>query len=490
MDKKKYYHEMIYKELKNIVGSQDIIDNEVDKIVYSVDAFWIPEMLFDRGSHMPMADYIVYPETTEEISKIIQLGNKYKIYVTPWGGGSGSQGGSLPLKGGIIIDIKKLDKILKLDEKSLTVTTQTGILAQDLEWKLNEKGYTMGHYPASMFCATMGGYLAHRGSGVLSNKYGKIEDMIISMEVVLPTGEIIRTAPVPRNAAGPDLNQLFIGSEGTLGIITEATFKIHNVPEERRFRAFIFKNFHSAYEAGRKIMTNRLKECTTIRIYDEVETKRYLKKVIGVEKEGVYMVFGFDGNKKVVDLEEQIAIKICQDEEGQDLGEEGGKHWWEHKYDFFFPPYMFWMPQMFGTMDTVATYSKMEKVFKELKKVIEERYPQAYIIAHFSHWYEWGCMGYMRFIIDDPPQDPQEAQKLHDEIWDTGINTILANGGMINEHHGVGIKLARFMKKQYGSTFVLMEKIKQAIDPNNIMNPKKLGFGGSKYADRSISKNN
>jgi len=470
------FHEMIYRELENIVGPRDITDKKVDKIVYSVDYFWIPEMLIDRGCNPPMADYIVHPETSEEVSRIIQLANTYKIPLTVWGGGSGSQGGALPVDGGIIVDIKKLDRVLEIDEKSLIVTAQSGIIAQDLEWKLNERGYTMGHLPASMYCATMAGFLAHRGSGVLSTKYGKIEDMIIKMEVVLPTGEIIRTAPVPRHAAGPDLSQLFIGSEGTLGIITEATFKIHPIPEERRFRAFVFENLHSAYEAGRKIMTRRLRPCT-IRLYDEVETRRYVKRVIGVEKEGAYMVFGFDGDKEMVDLEEKAAIKICQDEGGEDLGKKGGEHWWEHKYDFFFPPYMFWIPQMYGTMDTVATYDKMEKIFKELKKVIEKTYPQAYIIAHFSHWYEWGCMGYIRFIIDDPPQDPQEARKLHDAIWDTGINTILANGGMVNEHHGIGIKLARFMKKQYGPAFTVMEKIKRALDPNDIMNPKKLGFG-------------
>jgi len=264
---------------------------------------------------------------------------------------------------------------LRIDEDSLVVATQTGIIVQELEWKLNKKGYTMGHFPASMFCATMAGMLAHRGSGVLSTKYGKIEDMVINMQIVLPTGEIIRTAPVPRHAAGPDLNQLFIGSEGTFGIITEATFKIHPIPEERRFRAFVFKDFHGAYEAARKMMVTRLRPCA-IRIYDEVETEKLVKRVLGVAKKGVYMVFGFDGKKEIVDIEEKKAIKICLSEGGEDLGEEGGRHWWEHKYDFWFPPHMYRLPQMFGTMDTVATYDKLEKIFNELKKTIEKNTPK------------------------------------------------------------------------------------------------------------------
>lgn len=471
-----YNHSIVYKKLEDIVGSEDITDKEIDRIVYSVDYFWIPEMWIDRGYSPPMPDYIVHPESSREISKILQLANYYKIPVTVWGGGSGSQGGALPLRGGILIDIKKMDKILEVDERSLVVTCQTGIIAQDLEWELNRRGYTMGHFPASMFCATMGGFLAHRGSGVLSTKYGKIEDMIVTMEVVLPTGKIIRTAPVPRHAAGPDLNQIFIGSEGTLGIITEATFKIHFIPEERRFRAFIFKDLHSGYEAGRKIMLRRLFPCA-IRLYDETETKKLVKRILGIDREGVYMVIGFDGDKEIVDLKEKTAIKICQDEGGKDLGREAGEHWWEHKYDFFFPPHVFALPLMFGTMDTVSTYDKIEKIFNEVKKAIKKIYPEATFIGHFSHWYEWGCMVYARFIIETPPSDPQQALKLHNEIWDTGIKTIISNGGVLNEHHGVGLKLSRFMKVQYGAAFEVLKNIKKAMDPNGIMNPGKLGMG-------------
>lgn len=210
-------------------------------------------MQVDRGKIPKLPDFVVFPENKEQISKIIKLANKYKIPIVPWGGGSGSQGGALPVKQGIVMDIKKMDKVINIDEESLVVTAELGILVQSLEWILNEKGFTMGHYPASAFCATLAGSLAHRGSGVLSNKYGKIEDMIISMEVVLPNGNVIKTSPVPRHAAGPDLNQLFIGSEGTFGIMTEATFKIHYLPEIRKFRSFLFKDFHGAFESGRKI---------------------------------------------------------------------------------------------------------------------------------------------------------------------------------------------------------------------------------------------
>ena len=144
------------------------------------------------------------------------------------------------------MDLKKMNKIVEINPESMTYTAECGIIHQVLEWELNRCGYSTMHLPASTSCATLGGYLAHRGSGVASSKYGKIEDLIVTMEVVLPDGTVINTPPVPRHAAGPDLNQLFIGSEGTLGIITKATMKMFPLPEKRVFRAFIFKDLSSA----------------------------------------------------------------------------------------------------------------------------------------------------------------------------------------------------------------------------------------------------
>ena len=134
------------------------------------------------------------------------------------------------------------------------------------------------------------------------------------------------------------------------------------------------------------------------------------------------------------------------------------------------------LPQMFGTMDTIAPYDKIEQIYWAMKKAIEEKFPNIKFIAHFSHWYEWGCMIYDRFICDNPPQDPVEAMKLHNEVWTTGVRTALANGGVVNDHHGVGIKLGRLMKEQYGPAMQVFEGLKKSLDPNGIMNPFKLGL--------------
>lgn len=472
-----YQRDMVWSELVDIVGQDDLMTGAPDRLVYAVDHYWIPEMWVDRGQLPVLPDFIVHPETPEEVARILQLANTYRLPVTPWGGGSGSQGGSLPIYGGIVLDLKKLNRILEIDEKSLTVTAQAGVNGQHLEWAVNQKGLTVGHYPASQRASTLGGWLAARGSGTLSTKYGKAEDIVLSLQVVLPTGEIIRTLPTPNHATGPSLLQLFVGSEGTLGVITEATMRADPLPEERRFRSFLFSSLADGLEAGRRIMTARLRPAV-IRLYDEVSTEKQVKRVLGISAHGSYMVVGFDGFKEFVDLEEAKVMAVCTALGGKDLGSEAGWKWWNHRYDFYFPPRLKSLPRMYGTTDTVATFAHIEEIYRAKKEVIEGKYKDwgAYYLAHFSHWYPWGAMIYDQFVVDEPPQDPHEALLLHNQIWADAARTSLAHGGVLNEHHGVGIKLGWLMKEQYGPAWRALQAVKDALDPNGIMNPGKLGF--------------
>jgi alkyldihydroxyacetonephosphate synthase len=472
---------MIHSELEEIVGHDFVSVKEADKLVYSVDWFWLPQMWLDRGQKLQPPDFIVHPGSIEEISEVLKIANSYKIPVIPWGGGSGSQGGAVPVYGGIILDMKRLNKIIDIDEKSLTVTAQAGINGTQLEWAVNEKNLTLPHYPASANCATLGGYLAPRGSGTISTKYGKAEDLVLGMQVVLPTGEIIRTPKIPQHAAGPDFYHLFLGSEGTLGVITEATMQLDYLPEVRLFRAVLFDDLSKGLEAGRKMMVQRL-EPTVIRLYDKKSTLSQVKKVLGYEFDGAYMVIGFDGDKDIATLQEKKAMKICEDLGAKDLGREPGESWWQHRYDFYYPPKGLHFPWMYGTTETVATFTDIEKIYYAQKEAVETTYKDWDVdyIGHFSHWFHWGTMIYSRFIIKEPPQDATEALQLHNRVWNTAMTAVLENGGMVNEHHGVGLKLSRFMRRQYGESWGMLESIKDALDPNGIMNPGKVGFGGVK----------
>ena len=292
--------------------------------------------------------------------------------------------------------------------------------------------------------------------------------------MVLPNGDIINTLPVPKHAAGPDLNQIFIGSEGTLGVMTKAKFKLFEQPESRKFRAFMFPSMKDGIAAGRDIM-QKVKP-SILRLFDEAETVSIIKKIIGVEEKGSFMNLALEGIERIVDIEMEVVIDVCRQHGGRDMGAEYGEKWYENRITFFYPGNIMDVPQMFGTMDTVSDFAHIEEIYWAMKHAIESNFPDVRFIAHCSHWYEWGTMIYDRFICDNPPEDPEEAIRLHNRIWNTGVRAAMEHGGVINDHHGIGLKLSRLMKEQYGPAMQVMEGLKKSLDPNGIMNPYKLGL--------------
>ena len=297
---------MILTELEDAVGKENCSTRPIDKVTHSVDYYWLSRMWADRGQRMPEADFVVCPLDATEVSKVVKIANYYKIPVTVWGAGGGTQGGAIPVCGGILLDTKRMNRIYQVNTEGMYIECGTGAIYKHIEYAANEVPKATMHYPSSLTCSTVGGFLAHRGIGVVSTKYGKIDDMVLQMEVVLPNGDIILTSPAPKHAAGPDLNQIFIGSEGTLGIITKAQIRIFDQPEERRFRAFLFGDMHGAFVASRELL-QKFKP-SVMRLYDEAETASLIKKVVGVERKGAFMNIAYEGCREMVEVEEKIEM--------------------------------------------------------------------------------------------------------------------------------------------------------------------------------------
>ena len=473
MEFRGFMNEFIRLELEDIVGRENVSTNMGDKLAYATDYFWVPRMIIDRGGQPALPDCIVRPASAEEVSKVLKIANYYKIPVQTWGGGSGSQGGALPMAGGILLDVKRMDKLIDINTESGYITCETGMIFQTLEWYANERGYSVMHLPSCLTCCTVGGALAHNGIGILSTKYGKIDDQVLSVEVVLPNGDIINTLPVPKHSSGPNLLNLFVGSEGCLGIMTKARFKITKLPEVRRHHAFLFNDMSTGYNACREIV--QTVKPSIMRLFDEAETVSIIKQVIGFEKKGSFLNLTVEGKEKIVAAEEEYIMEIAEKYGAQYLGSEYGEKWFDNRITFFYPGITLNNPKMFGTLDTTATYDNIQNVYWAMKKAIEA-YPGVKFISHSSHWSEWGCMNYSRFIIENPPEDTEEAIRLHNSIWNDGIRAAIANGGVINDHHGVGLKLSRLMKENYGPAMQVLEGLKKELDPNGIMNPYKLGL--------------
>jgi alkyldihydroxyacetonephosphate synthase len=242
-------------------------------------------------------------------------------------------------------------------------------------------------------------------------------------------------------------------------------------------RAVLFDDLHNALEAGREIMLSRLQPFV-IRLYDEASTGSLVKRVLGLDLQGGYMIVGFDGFEDIASLQLAKAMRICTDLGARDLGADPAEEWWNHRYDFYYPPHTLALPQMFGTIESVSRFENIEAQYYSKKRAVEDGFAEwdAHYIAHFSHWFPWGVMVYDRFLIDHPPEDAREALRLHNRVWNAAARASMQHGGVLNEHHGIGFKLGRLMKEQYGTAWPTMEALKTTLDPRGIMNPGKLGY--------------
>jgi alkyldihydroxyacetonephosphate synthase len=456
------------------VGADAVTTAPEELDAYTADTYWPALAAAAAGTPLARQEIVVRPRTEEDVAAVVATANAERTPLVAWGGGSGTQGGALPTHGGIVIDLRSLDGILEIDETSMTVTTQAGVNGKRLEAELNARGLMLPHYPASVEWATVGGYIAARGSGVLSTRYGKIEDLVLSLSVATPATGLISTVSVPRHAVGPELTQLFVGSEGTFGVITRATLQLAPLPAERRFAAVAFPSISAGVDAIRRALQVGHRP-SVVRMYDEDATRLAFAPVVGEDLSGVYTVLAFEGDSEAVEVEERRTLQIAADLGGELLDPALGQRWWDRRYDFYHPPHQPELPAIWGTLDVVATYARIEAVYEALHKAVREPYADIglELRMHFSHWYPWGTMIYGRFVVPDGGPD---ALELHDRIWEDGMTAALDAGGVMNDHHGVGIKLGPYMRRQHGGALDAMRQIKAALDPNNIMNPGKMGL--------------
>jgi len=306
-------------------------------------------------------------------------------------------------------------------------------------------------------------------------KYGKITEMVLGMEVVLPNGKVMRTKAVPNSAAGPNFNYLFMGAEGTLGIITEATLRISPLPEARRFAGLLFSDLPAAMNAARLIMRRGLRPAF-MRISDELETTYFHKR------EGSQMILMFDGFSELCDVELSEALAVAGSLGARELGEAPSRQWWEQKrFSIAFPSSthpLFGVPtpghiRISGCIDSAGTFDYLVKVQRGLGEITREM--QMFLGAHFSHFYPTGGMIYPTFVAE--VKKGPECARAYEEVWRRGIELSHNLGGTINHHHGIGLNLGKFMHLELGEAGMeTFSKIKRAMDPNNIMNPGKLGL--------------
>ena len=460
----------IKSKLIEIIGEKNVSTEEVDLLAYTKDTSMIAYNWTIQGIIAGLPDFITWPENVTHISEILKLANLEKIPVIPYAEGSGVVGGAIPIYGGIILDMKKFNKIVDISEKNLTVTAQAGINGMNLERFLEAKGYTTGHIPQSLYTSSLGGWIAHRAAGQFSTKYGKIDDIVLGMELVLPQGELIKFKTVAGASTGPRLDKLFIGGEGTLGIVTQATLKIWPIPEKRTLISYTFPSIEASFEAVREILRENINPAV-IRIYDQSESNRHFGEVENA-KDKVMVIFVCEGNQKLVDLEEIITREKCENGLGEDCGEAPVEHWFETRFKVTetssMPAYKF----VFDTIEVASLWENAIKLYYSVLEATSKVKGNLLITAHVSHFYPNGIGIYFTFG-GVPPKGTSDLE-FYQNCWNSTIKAVLDSGGSIGHHHGVGMNRARWMTEEWGKSMKTMKEIKKLLDPNNILNPGKI----------------
>ena len=443
------------------VGTDDAERAEAGRDWWPLAMTWA---LSGQVGHRPSA--VARPQTDAEVAAVLAVCHEETIPVTAAAGRSGVCGGSVPVHGGVLLDLCGLSGIRSVDPTSMVLDVQAGTFGDRLEETLRaEHEVTLGHWPQSIALSTVGGWLACRSAGQLSNRYGKIEDMAIGLDVALADGRVIHTGGAPRAAVGPDLNQVFIGSEGTLGVILGARLRLHTLPAAEQRAAYGFESFAAANDACRRILQRGARPAV-LRVYDAIEAQRSYQ----TGERHVLLVLD-EGDSALVAATMSVVADVCGIAEVLDEGLVG--RWLEHRNDVAALESLISKDFVVDTMEVTGRWTDLDTIYTSTLEAIGAVEATMAVSAHQSHAYPDGACLYFTFAGRPGPDGKDEFYRA---AWDAGTRAVLAHGGSLSHHHGVGLNRSRFMATALGDAFGTLVDLKAALDPKGILNPGKLGL--------------
>ncbi len=425
------------------------------------------------GTVPALPSAVARPTDAVQVAAVLEVCNSAGVPVTPVAGTSGVCGGSIPVFGGISLDLTGLDGIVDVDDASLTVDVRAGTFGDAFEDALSsDHGLTAGHWPQSIALSTVGGWIACRGAGQYSTRYGKIEDMVVGVEVALADGRLIRTGgTAPRAATGPDLTQLFVGSEGILGVITEARLRVHPTAQTQRRAAYGFARFGDGLEACRRIL-RRGATPAVLRLYDGTESARNFQvddvSALIVIDEGDPAII--DAVMHVVDEECASAVKLDPDLPGR---------WLEHRNEVPAIESLVRAGIVADTVEIAGSWRALPRIYESAVEALLAVEGTMAASAHQSHAYtDGGCL-YFTFAGRPPEAGHFGAETYYRRAFDAVMKATTDAGGALSHHHGIGLNRARYMRDYLGPAFDILVATKRALDPRGILNPGKLGLPSS-----------
>ena len=460
-------------ELAALVGPDHVSDAAPDLWVYARDR--LPYATFAvRDGRVPgtLPCALVRPGTEDELAAVVRFARARRIPLIPYGAGSGVLGGAVPLARELVVDLKRLNRIVSIDETDLTVTVQAGMNGGQFEAALNARGYTTGHLPQSLYMSTVGGWAACRGAGQNSTRYGKIEDMVLGLRAILPDGRGLQVRPVARRAVGPSVKDLMIGAEGTLGVITELTLRLWRLPEVQLPLVLGFPSLQAGLDALRTVMQSELRPAV-VRLYDAEESGQRTNAGGVFDARPFLAILEFSGPRRVAEAECALALEIAAAHGGARGDDAPYHHWLAHRFESYSPK---WQSRGYymDTIEVTAPWSAIPGLYARIRDALAALSPQPYFGTHWSHVYPEGACQYM--TVRGAPAPDAQALALHARAWDTVQRLCLEAGASISHHHGVGAWRGNWLRTELGSGFELLQAIKDHLDPDNLFVPGKLGL--------------
>ena len=483
------------------LGDGQVVDDKKSRLVHAAGKSFRDLWLMRHGQVQFAPDCVVYPDTEEDVALVVRAAHEHGVVLVPFGGGSNIAGCLVPSdRGGrmvVSLDMCRMHRVLEVDRYSLTARIQPGVYGQHLEDQLAEHGMTLGHFPDSFLHSTLGGWVATRSAGMQSDIYGKIEDMVISLRMVTPSGTII-TRTVPKSSNGIDIKHLCIGSEGILGVITEVVVQVHHKPEKEDWYGWLFPDFKSGLDAIHECHRG---DCmpTVTRLNDPKKTalsfafkhpktgikdkiakafKWYIGNVKKIDfNQCCLMVVKYEGTPQAFNRIKNRVTAIYKKHRGVCLGAEPGRSFAKVKFDFpHLRDYVMDRSIMADVSETATTWDNLrtlhESGLADVEQAIKDTGVDAWVGCHLSHSYRTGASLYFTFGCLQ-----REGREIEQYLYvkKAAEDAFMKNGGTLSHHHAVGTEHLPWVEEDLSPTGLKAVKaLKAGLDPNDIMNPGKI----------------
>jgi alkyldihydroxyacetonephosphate synthase len=466
--------ERVLQELRSVVGAEQVSTDDETRARHARGRSTTDLVLLRAGDASAAPDAVVRPSSDDEVLALLAFCSKASVAVVPFGGGTSVVGGVTgPVEGfaGVVaLDLARMRRLLRLDAESQTAELQAGLRGPQAENLLREKGFMLGHYPQSFEYATIGGFAATRSSGQSSSGYGRFDDMVTGLRLVTPVG-VLDAGRAPASAAGPDLRQLALGSEGAFGVITSVTVRVRPLPQATRYEAWRLPTFAEGLAAVRTLAQSG-DAPTVLRLSDEAETAVGLSRPDAVGEVvggGCQLVAGYEGTQERVARLRRTTSDALERLGATYLGEEPGEAWAQHR---FAGPYLrdslLDAGALVETLETAGFWSGLPELYDAVRSALVASLGQAIVLCHVSHVYPTGASLYFTVAArqsDDPLRQWADAKA-------AASRAIVGCGATITHHHAVGRDHKPYLADEIGDVGVeVLRAVKGRLDPAGIMNP-------------------